>query len=287
MKAAEDPASPGDVDQVRTGSTPCIVVRNSKQSLDGGNNHIILIFVVRGRLTVEQDGRMAILGPGDGTLCVADRPYAVRHESAPDHFAIRLPRTRLSDPCDLRTLTALRFAEAPGVGRLLFAFACDLREHAAAFDNILFERLTEHLAALLETLLSELNNRAVSLSSASQEATIIKAKAVILAHLHDAALTPARVAAVLNLSPRYLNRLFQREGTSVMRYVWDKRLRNAASELVSFTHGDEPVKLIALRNGFKNASHFSTAFRDAFGWSPSDYRDRALAMNGGRQKPST
>jgi transcriptional regulator GlxA family with amidase domain len=67
-------------------------------------------------------------------------------------------------------------------------------------------------------------------------------------------------------------RLFASEGTTPMHWLWERRLREAhrllSNQVVS------RVKDAALAAGFSDMSHFSRAFRAAFGQSPLEVLTR-------------
>jgi AraC family transcriptional activator of tynA and feaB len=90
------------------------------------------------------------------------------------------------------------------------------------------------------------------------------------------------VAKGAGLSPRYANQLFEDEGTSLMRYVWKRRLERCRSDMADPSHYGRPVYDIALRWGFNDASHFSRAFKKQFGVGPREYcrecRERTLKV---------
>jgi AraC-like DNA-binding protein len=95
-------------------------------------------------------------------------------------------------------------------------------------------------------------------------------------HLTNAELDCAAVAAALKLFPRYINQLLEAEGTSLSRYIWRQRLDRAASDLRNPALSRRSISVIAMSHGFNDLSHFSKAFRQAFGTSPRDYRAAAL-----------
>jgi AraC-like DNA-binding protein len=94
--------------------------------------------------------------------------------------------------------------------------------------------------------------------------------------------TPIRlhhVARTVGASPTYLTDLFRRlEGVSMHRYVAQLRLARA---LVELPHADD-LSALALDVGFSSHSHFSAAFRRAFGCTPSQFREAARA----RRRPA-
>lgn len=82
--------------------------------------------------------------------------------------------------------------------------------------------------------------------------------------------TVAGLAAVAGMSRSVFARDFQKSFTmSPMEFVAKTRLHHAAEMLRS---SDVPVKVIAASIGFASRSHFSRAFRSAYGTDPSRFR---------------
>ena len=85
--------------------------------------------------------------------------------------------------------------------------------------------------------------------------------------------TLSEVAAEIHGSPVYLTQVFQQvEGMPLYRY--QLRLRLARS-LDLLEHYDD-LTALSLDLGFSSHSHFSAAFREAYGRSPSDFKRSAL-----------
>jgi AraC family transcriptional regulator len=79
------------------------------------------------------------------------------------------------------------------------------------------------------------------------------------------------VADAVGASPAYLTDVFRRcEGISLHRYVTQLRL---ARSLVELPHTAD-LTTLALELAFSSHSHFTFAFRRAFGCTPSEYRRR-------------
>jgi AraC-like DNA-binding protein len=83
----------------------------------------------------------------------------------------------------------------------------------------------------------------------------------------------AEIASELGCSPSHLGRLFRRHvDASPHQYRLQVRLRKA---LVALIEGERNLADLGLRCGFANHSHFTTAFRAAFGVTPSTFRRSA------------
>jgi AraC-like DNA-binding protein len=84
--------------------------------------------------------------------------------------------------------------------------------------------------------------------------------------------TPAKLAALVNLSPSRLHQLFKKEtGLPPARYLRRLRMRRA-KELLETTHLS--VKQVMAFVGLTDESHFVRDFKQACGLTPARYRER-------------
>ncbi len=118
---------------------------------------------------------------------------------------------------------------------------------------------------------------------ATSASALQRVKAFILENLSDESLSANLVAAANGLTARYINKLFEREGTSLMRWVWSQRLQAARAALARGQLDSLSIGNVAYAYGFKSASHFSHAFRRCFGYPPRAERQavRLELVNGG------
>jgi AraC-like DNA-binding protein len=93
---------------------------------------------------------------------------------------------------------------------------------------------------------------------------------IIFEQAADPMLSPATIAAQLNISLRQLYRAFDGTESPAAR-IRRRRLEHAA-ELLAARSGPSPVERIAAECGFVSAEYFSRAFRREFGLSPRAYR---------------
>ena len=86
--------------------------------------------------------------------------------------------------------------------------------------------------------------------------------------------TLAEIASEVGGSPIYLTQAFKQvEGMPLYRYHLRLRLARALDLIADC----EDVAALALDLGFSSHSHFSAAFRQAYGRTPSEFREAALA----------
>ncbi len=85
--------------------------------------------------------------------------------------------------------------------------------------------------------------------------------------------TLAEIGAEVRCSAVYLTQVFQQvEGLPLYRYQLRLRLARALDLLGQY----DDLTALSLDLGFSSHSHFSAAFRDAYGRSPSEFRQSAL-----------
>jgi AraC-like DNA-binding protein len=125
----------------------------------------------------------------------------------------------------------------------------------------------EAVLTLLQSALSD-DTPSLAPSGPSTARLIRRAKAFLQAELAN----PIRLADVgraVGASPAYLTHVFRRvEGTSLHRYLTELRLSRA---LVELPYAND-LTTLALDVGFSSHSHFTAAFRQAFGCTPSVFR---------------
>ena len=96
-----------------------------------------------------------------------------------------------------------------------------------------------------------------------------RAKEYLAAHV-SAPIRLSHVARAVGASPAYLTTIFSRvEGAPLHRYLVQLRLARA---LIEVPHADD-LTALALDLGFSSHSHFTAAFRRAFGCTPSRFRE--------------
>ena len=102
-------------------------------------------------------------------------------------------------------------------------------------------------------------------------------KADILRHLGESTLSLSQIAQRHRASPRYVQMLFERAGTTFSEFVLDQRLLLAYRLLTSPLNRSRKISDIAHMAGFGDVSYFHRAFRKRFGATPADVRANARA----------
>lgn len=133
---------------------------------------------------------------------------------------------------------------------------------------------TRHSVDLLAQVLEEAHCGHPSPSAAARAAVFLSACHVIALRFGDPGLTPVRIAQQLNVSTRTLARVFAANDKTVMRHLFDERVRQAARLLILPEAAHRSVTEIGFACGFNDASHFGRVFAAKMHMSPSQWRQR-------------
>ena len=152
--------------------------------------------------------------------------------------------------------------------------------HAAAYlisKHSGRERAQKALRILIEEQqLAASTPQPLSLPMPGNIDTRVRKAVLLMEQTCDESLPMDEVAQRVHLSTRQLERLFVRDlGVTPSVFGEKFRLARARQLLQSAT---EPLYTIALKCGYKNASHFASRFRSEFGVSPSSVRGKANAV---------
>jgi AraC family transcriptional regulator len=263
--------------------TPTVTIRDvycqgscRNQSAEECATATELVFPYRG-VYVRHLGQDQAVAEGNQVLFFnATEGYRVSHPvsggDASLSLAISEPQLReLAPPSSLRESATLAFRQQ--------RLRIDARAQAlvALLRHSLRQNIAESLEA--ESLALTLVQRALGLrtthaagGSVGRQLLVDRAKLVLTSDLARR-WTLAEIALEMRCSPVYLTQVFQQvEGLPLYRYQLRLRLARALDLLAQY----DDLTTLSLDLGFTSHSHFSAAFRQAYGRSPSEFRRSAL-----------
>ena len=217
---------------------------------------------------MEQDGRTAILKPGELVLYDSSRPFRFATSGAFQFTIGLLPKRLLPLPEKVlaeRTTRAVPLTD--GVGAALGALLTSLAGGGMARSSPSQQVSVQH--ALVSLCVAFMSDEGAVGSPPSVHLSL--AKSFIVRHLGESTLTPADVAVACGVSLSYLHRLFANDGTTIVGYLREQRLQGAHRDLTTSLM-DEPVLLVARRWGIPDPAHFSRVFKKRFGMTPGESR---------------
>lgn len=235
--------------------------------------HYKLSMPVRGHCIVVQDGREALLGPADLAVYDTSRPYTVVFEEACQMLTLMFPRRNLRLPArGVASITATTVSGRHGVAALLSPMLVNMVSRMDEISTAQSLRLADNIVDLVTTTLAGELDEDINDTVAGQRSLLLRMKAFVEEHLDDADLSPATVASWAHISTGYLHKLFRVEGTTVSRWIRERRLEHCRRDLTDPALFGLPVSAIAARRGFVDAAHFSRLFKTTYGVPPREYR---------------
>jgi AraC-like DNA-binding protein len=191
------------------------------------------------------------------------QPFALEFAPSARSIMVSIPRPLLLARLpDAQRLTARRIGHASKVG----ALAGSLIRRLTRLDDEAGPAAIRLGASALDIFATMLQTELTDDAPRHGDDRLARVKAYVLAHLDDPELDLDAIATAQSIAPRTLNRLFAREGTTPIRWLWQQRLAGAYQALAERRFGS--VTDVALSFGFSDVSHFSRAFKAAFGRSP-------------------
>ncbi|MFW0770866.1 helix-turn-helix domain-containing protein [Arthrobacter koreensis] len=233
-----------------------------------------LSLLLEGRGFVAQDGRSAVLRPGDLAIYDTSRPYTFEFEDNVHVLLMVFPHHMVGMSADLlHQVTAVAIAGDRGIGKVISPFMEHLGANLDLLQGINGIRVMHSALDLITALLSsELARKKPE--GDTRRAHTEKLRLYIESNLSDPDLSTARVAAAHFMSVRYLQYLFKEQGQTVSGYIRERRLERCRMDLLDPAFATQPIHLIAARWGLLDGAYFSKKFKAAYGESARQYRLR-------------
>jgi AraC-like DNA-binding protein len=261
----------GDLDVARVRAQPMLATRTPKHIARSIGDEYFIGLHLHGLAHAEQDGRIAILRPGDFAVFDSARPYQIAFRAADtfDHLILRIPREQLdARVARLERATAIAIKAGSTAGRL----ATPALRALESVDQC--ERFVEPVLDLVASAIAHTCELA-SPPAAGRQQTLATVKRYALAHLAERDLSPRRVARACFISPRQLHRLFERESTTFRAFVKQARLERIRRHLASPALAEVTIAEIGRRHGYASAPVLSRAFSQRYGSGPRAFRRAA------------
>ncbi|MEM7341362.1 MAG: helix-turn-helix domain-containing protein [Actinomycetota bacterium] len=232
---------------------------------------LLLSLQVEGMGVVRQDGRQAVIGPGDFALYDATRAYELRFDDSFQQIVVQLPRPLLEPyGVDLEAAVAHPMAHGVGMNDVVVALARSLDGHIEDTPVWAGERVAGQLVDCLATCLA-----LGGIGHLEHDAHRTAQRQAVLNHVHaridNPALSVATIAAAFNCTTRSLQKLFE-DGPGLSTIIRERRLEAARAALVDPRNDDRSIAYIGGQSGFGDPSAFARAFRRRFGVTPTEVR---------------
>jgi AraC-like DNA-binding protein len=242
------------------------------------SDYYALSLILDGTFAASQDGRQALIRPGEFVIHDCSRPITAVAEVHVRTLSCTVPRALLSvSPARIARITATPICGTRGVGWVIAPFferlwAAVQHEEIDGSVQHLVEGTLELMASLFATQLGDETTHTVSRTE-----LLLRIRAYIDANLGDPDLSPEQIAARHHISRSYLDQLFASAGMSVAHWTRERRLERCRRALEDPGRAHESISSIGVHCGLTNAAHLSRLFRDRYGCTPTEYRAQRVA----------
>jgi len=260
-------------------SSPARMSRTGEYLTDG-NDDAVLTINRRGIAAVTSGGREETLREQEAILMIGNEPTSFCRPTPGQSFTLRVPRPMLrsivSDPDDrvMRLIPRNR-----GSLGLLSHYAGWLLKSGGSLDPELLKLSARHIQDLLALTLGATSDfKEIAKTRGLRAARLNLSKSHIIAHSHRREISIGSLATHFCVTPRYLQRLFEEDGTTFSEFLVMQRLAQAHRRLCEPDCSDVPISTIAYDCGFGDLSYFNRRFRRAYGLTPREARGEGATL---------
>lgn len=256
------------------------VRRSQKHATRADSDDLLLTLHLEGRLAVSQNGQESRIQERSFYLLDPRRPFDVvvtgeRNRSV----VVRIPRATLEARVGLTAeMTASPIAPQSAIATLTMGFIELLPAQANTLDTISGLKIAEQTLDMLALSIAAHQGTEGAATSSPRAVARLRVKSVVERLMTEPGLKPERIATEAGISVRYANALLGDEGTSLERYVNERRLQRCHNALEDPLHQHRTIGDIAFKWGFSDIAHFSRRFKSRYGMTPTEFRQQSARL---------
>jgi AraC-like DNA-binding protein len=269
----------GDMLVSRVDADPHVAARTRRAIATRDVGYYKVGLLTKGSCQLSQEGRDALLSPGDLAIYDCRRPYTMNFGEPHEMSFLMFPCDRLRlPPTAIDQVLVTPVPSADSTASLVAPFLRQLVANLEQARGPVNCRLADNVLDLLATMFGERTGAPPADPATARRSLMLTVCAWIDANLGEPDLGPVTIASANHVSVRYLHRLFHDEGTTVARWVRERRLDNCRRDLEDPVLRQRGVQAIARRWGFEDPAHFSKIFKASYGDPPAAYRRRGTGL---------
>jgi AraC-like DNA-binding protein len=260
---------------VTSAATP-LVARRTPQLLSDGNDNLRLVILrkSKGRAVAAQFGREITIDSGGAIALSNSEQNSVAFLSPYQLISLNLRRGMLRPLLrDFDAVLARAIPKDVAPLRLLSIYVEGLIEQPALDVPDVTRLVVDQIYDLAALTMGATRDAAEIANGRGLRVARLRAiKVDIAERLTSPNLSVETVAMRQQVSPRYVQMLFEQEGTTFSQYVIGQRLVRAHRMLTDPRFADRSITSVAFEVGFGDLSYFNRAFRRFYGGTPSEIR---------------
>lgn len=264
----------------RIESDPVTVSRLSEDILADRIFDMLLHVQLEGTAEITQDGKRFVLKENALAIVPGGVPYSVNYPERGRKIILRIPYRVFHERLlgrEVNDFGAAVFGSdglVPIIVSLLKSLTLEEKSRLTDLDQF---TLADSLLSLIGSVIRSRRKSGAKENEKNQGARLCRILSYIEENFSDHQLTPTRIAEANFVSVRHLHGLFQQCGTTVSKWIWDRRLKAGREDLLDTAKASMTICEIAYSRGFNDSAHFSRAFKERFGIPPGQLRAKVCS----------
>jgi AraC-like DNA-binding protein len=244
----------------------------ARQLASDRSKDLTLVIMRGGGLAVSQLHREATLDGTDAVLLSRADPLSMENRGARQIFVSmrRADLAPMAPKLDAALMSPMR-GDADAM-RLLAGYLGLVMRGAAATSPEVGRLAAAHVHDLLALALGATRDAAEIASGRGLRTARLRAIRMDIARNLGSELSAGVLAIRQRVTPRYIHKLFESEGTTLSRYILGQRLAHVHRLLTDPRCADLTISAMVYRAGFGDLSTFNREFRRHYGMTPTEVR---------------
>ena len=246
--------------------------------LAGRGRDIIAVSMLRhGVASATQFGKELIKGVGSASVLTPDDPSTSTLLTDGSFITLALTRQAIMARVpDMSSAFGRPIASENAALRLLTRYLDVLLVGNELENPAIAHSASAHIIDLAALALGARGDSAdIARQGGARAARMSAMRSDIMGRLGSSDLSTEMIAQRHGISPRYLRKLFEQDGTSFSAFVLAERLAKAHAMLVDRRYAHLNIAQIVHESGFGDISYFNRVFRRRYRATPSDFREAA------------
>jgi AraC-like DNA-binding protein len=266
----------GTTTLMRRHSTGLALSRTARQVRASAPERLALTLLSPGAWTYNHRRTDHTPAPGQHRLLLVNHadPYQYRRTDEGTTVAVNFDAARLDLPMAALSTAASSVVPQNPLHDLLRDHVHQLARLADTHPDALTV-LDEVTIQLVRALVSIAIRDTHRVHESLERTLLFRIRHYIRANLADSTLTPERIARAHNISVRHLYQVWSATQFTLSQWIIQQRLALARELLSDPQTRNATIAAIARRSGFRDPTHFTRRFRDAYGVTPREWRRAA------------
>lgn len=241
-----------------------------------GDDFVIAWADSHGTIAGTHLGREVLISESAATLFSCADRIAGGNSGEIHHTTVKMQRSLLlSMVGDPEAMLARQISTGSDSFRILSQYLAILRANLEPKSAELERKMATHIVDLIALSIGTTRDNAeLARGRGLRAARLDTIKRLVLQNLQRQNFSVQDAALAQGVSPRYVQMLFEDEGTTFSSFLLEQRLAFAHRQFADPAQADRAISAIAFEAGFGDLSYFNRVFRRAYGETPSDVRQR-------------